>query len=123
MGPSKRSNLFDGIPDKLPKEISETLLGREGFHILRIVSQGQTTDWLTQDFNEWVVLLSGAARISFKGESHPRRMKPGDYIFIPAGCCHRVAWTDAVKKSVWLAVHHKAAGRLTKPRVKRGLRP
>jgi cupin 2 domain-containing protein len=107
MTSSKRVNLFDGIPKKLPREVSERLFHRPGSDIFRIVSQGHATDWLTQDFDEWVVLLSGAARLLFEKEGRPRKMKPGDCLFIPAGCRHRVTWTDPAQRSVWLAVHYQ----------------
>jgi cupin 2 domain-containing protein len=115
--PLQKTGLFDRIPRKLRREISQTLFQRPGLSIHRIVSQGQTTDWLTQDFDEWVVLLSGAARLLFEKEGRARSMKPGDYIHIPAGCRHRVTWTDPAKKSVWLAVHDEKV-RATRRRVR-----
>jgi cupin 2 domain-containing protein len=100
-------NLFQGIPEKIEKEISDLLLDKPGLCIRRIVSQGQTTDWLCQDTDEWVVLLKGAAKLLFKEGNREVEMGPGDHVLLPAGCCHRVAWTDPAQKTVWLAVHEK----------------
>ena len=32
-------------------------------------------------------------------------MGPGDWVWLPARCRHRVAWTDPDAPTVWLAVH------------------
>ena len=105
MKQSSVDNLFKNIPEHIDKEISEVLLERPGISINRILSQGQVTDWLEQDFDEWVVLLSGAAKLLFEEGNREISMKPGDYLNIPAGCRHRVKWTDSAQKTVWLAVH------------------
>jgi len=104
----RKSNLFVGIPRRIGKEISKALLERPGLSIRRIVSQGQATDWLSQDTDEWVVLLAGAARLLFEKGNRRVSMRPGDHVTIPAGCRHRVTWTDPDHRSVWLAVHCKA---------------
>ena len=102
-----KSNLFDGIPARLEKEIFEALVERPGLSIQRILTRGQTTDWLRQDADEWVVLLLGAAKLLFEEGGREVSMKPGDYMRIPAGYRHRVSWTDPAQKTVWLAVHYK----------------
>ena len=66
----------------------------------RIVSTGQATpagEWLVQDWDEWVDLLAGEAKLTFEGESAAREMKPGDWIIIPAGLRHRVEWTKRIR--------------------------
>ena len=60
-----------------------------------------------QDEAEWVVVLAGSDGLLFEGEAEPRILKPGDYVHIPAHARHRVAWTDAGRPTVWLAVHHR----------------
>ena len=55
-----------------------------------------------------MVLLSGAAGLLFEGEDEVRELHPGDYVLIPAHCRHRVAWTDPIEKTVWLALHFRA---------------
>nr|WP_157064218.1 cupin domain-containing protein [Methylobacterium tarhaniae] len=76
--------------------------------IERIVSTGQASPpgfWYDQPWDEWVVLLSGSAGLQIAGEPEPRRLAPGDQLFIPAHLRHRVAWTSPDAPSVWLAVH------------------
>lgn len=102
-------NLFSHIPDHAPKEIFEQLLKTPHFELKRIVSAGQTTppgEWYDPDTDEWVVLLSGGARLLYEGEEQEREMRPGDYVLIPARTRHRVEWTDPHQKTVWLALHH-----------------
>ena len=60
---------------------------------------------MIQEQNEWVVLLSGAARLRFEGED-PIEMRPGAYVNIPAHQKHRVEWTDLNVPTIWLAIHH-----------------
>ncbi|MFH2138537.1 MAG: cupin domain-containing protein [Candidatus Omnitrophota bacterium] len=102
-------NLFKYIPEKLPEEILDTLVESKDFKLERIVSQGQTTseDWLEQELQEWVILLSGRAKILFEGESALVELTPGDYLKIPAYTRHRVEWTDPQQKTVWLALHYR----------------
>ena len=107
----KKGNLFEGIPGQLPKETFETLLQAENFRLERIVSQGQSTpkgEWLEQEQDEWVVLLSGAATLSFAQDASKLNMKPGDHVHIARDCKHRVEWTDPNTKTVWLAMHYKS---------------
>ena len=61
----------------------------------RIVSTGQASlpgFWYDQPGDEFVVLLTGAARLRFEEE-------------IPAHVRHRVESTQAEPATVWLAVH------------------
>ncbi|MGB1271988.1 MAG: cupin domain-containing protein, partial [Endozoicomonas sp.] len=62
-------------------------------------------EWYDPSWSEWVVLLSGSARLTLDGQSQPVDLKPGDYLLLPAGLRHRVEWTDPDKDSIWLAVH------------------
>ena len=71
-------NLFDSAPAESSGEIFETFLrsGRQSgeFCLMRIVSTGQATpegEWLDQDDNEWALVLSGSAVISFAGDADP----------------------------------------------------
>ncbi|MGD0918540.1 MAG: cupin domain-containing protein [Thermodesulfobacteriota bacterium] len=103
-------NLFLEIPDSSKDEVFEILLKTDHFILERIVSSGQATqpgEWYDQDTNELVLLLSGRAGLLFEGEREVRVMHPGDYIHIPAHNRHRVEWTDAGWKTVWLALHYK----------------
>jgi cupin 2 domain-containing protein len=105
----KASNVFSNIPDSTTEEIFETLLKTDHFKLERIISMGQATpsgEWYDQDGNEWVMLLSGSAGLLFEGSEEVLVMKPGDYVYIPARQRHRVEWTDASQKTVWLALHY-----------------
>lgn len=100
-------NLLENLPQSAA-EIFETVCERPGIRIERIVSSGQATPegaWYDQESDEWVVLLSGSAGLQIEGEAEQRRLGPGDWLLLPAGCRHRVQWTDPEVASVWLAVH------------------
>jgi cupin 2 domain-containing protein len=103
-------NIFSRIPADLPEEKIDLLLQAPGLRLERIISAGQATpkgQWYDQDSDEWVVLLAGRAGLLFENEAKTRIMEPGDWVLIPAHCRHRVEWTDAAQKTVWLALHHK----------------
>lgn len=102
------NNLLAGIPSSLPEELFQPLLSVDGVRVERIVSDGHATppgQWYDQEGHEWVLVLSGRARLAFEGEPTARALGPGDYLFIPAHCRHRVEWTDPHEKTVWLAIH------------------
>lgn len=90
------------------EETFTDLVSEPGMRIERIVSHGQATPedtWLEQAQAEFVVLLTGAARLVFANPARVVEMKPGDWIDIPPQCRHRVDWTDETQPTVWLAVH------------------
>lgn len=106
----KVSNIFQNIPKDFKEEFFENLLENENFRIERIVSLGNITpksEWLVQEETEFVILLSGTAKLIFFENNETVYMKTGDYILIPIGTKHRVDWTDESDYSVWLAVHFK----------------
>ena len=79
------TNLFTDVPHPLPDELVTTLLEAADVRIERIVSHGHASPegfWYDQQQNEWVVLLTGAARLRFEDETVD--MKPGDFVNIPA---------------------------------------
>jgi cupin 2 domain-containing protein len=87
----------------------DTLLARPGLRIERIVSTGQASPpgyWYDQADAEWVVLLSGEARLRFEDEAEARPLGTGDWLYIAPRRRHRVDWTAADPPTVWLAVHH-----------------
>lgn len=101
-------NLLDDLPDASGAEVLDTLLARKGMRVERIVSHGQATpegEWYDQDDDEWVVVLAGTAELQLEGEAEPRRLSPGDFIYLPAHCRHRVTRTALDQPTVWLAVH------------------
>ncbi len=101
-------NIFKEIPNDLPEELTQELLRTRQATIERIVSRGHFSAagfWYDQDWDEWVLLLSGKARIEFKDEPGLIRLEAGDYLLIPAHVQHRVAWTEPQTDTIWLAVH------------------
>ncbi len=103
-------NLFTEVPHELANEQFTQLLTAPNIVIERIVSTGQASPagfWYDQEWAEWVIVLSGAARLLFENEAAPRRLKPGDYLHIPAHARHRVEWSDAEQPTVWLVVHYR----------------
>ena len=103
-------NIFQEIPTPLPEELVETLLTRKEFRIERIVSHSHASPpdfWYDQEEHEWVILLSGAARLTLEGSPEPIQLAPGDYLNIPAHRRHRLEWTHPDQDTVWLAVFYK----------------
>jgi cupin 2 domain-containing protein len=106
-------NLLAALPQDLAAEQTIELLANANVRIERIVSTGQASPpgfWYDQDWAEWVMVLAGSAGVLIDGEAEPRVLRPGDYVLIPAHRRHRVAWTQAERPTVWLAVHFRDAG-------------
>jgi cupin 2 domain-containing protein len=104
----KSENIFSSMPDNLDDESIDVLLKRENLKIERIISKGHMspdTGWYDQDDDEWVLVLKGAAVISFENDTDVN-LAVGDYVNIPANTRHRVKWTDPDTKTIWLAVHY-----------------
>ena len=107
----RTGNLRAATPSRLAQELAETLAGAPGVRIERIVSTGQASPpgvWYDQDTTEWVALLEGAAALEFAERAGLVELAPGDWIEIPAHAPHRVAWTAADTRTVWLAVHYES---------------
>jgi cupin 2 domain-containing protein len=103
-------NIFADVADKSDDEQVAELLATENVRIDRIVSTGHASPpgfWYDQDSNEWVMLLAGSAELLVEGDAQPRRLAPGDYIYLKAHQRHRIAWTDPKQPTVWLAIHHR----------------
>lgn len=102
------SNIFANIPDRLPEERFETLLQNDHVRIERIVSRNHSTPvghWYDQDWDEWILLLKGQAKLRYKNGTEDVILNPGDYLLIPAHTLHRVEWTDRNSDTIWLAIH------------------
>jgi cupin 2 domain-containing protein len=102
-------NLLSNLPATLADEALEVLAEASDIRIERIVSRGHASPagmWYDQPQTEFVVLIAGEAHLEFEGEAHPRELRAGDFLTIPAHCRHRVAWTTLETPTVWLAVHY-----------------
>ena len=91
-------------------ELVTRLLERPGLQIERIVSTGQASPpgfWYDEPDGEWVLLLSGEARLLIEREAQPRFLKAGDWLNLPPHCRHRVEWTAPDQQTVWLAVRYR----------------
>jgi cupin 2 domain-containing protein len=100
--------LADLPPAPTPGEMFDLLLQTSDVKIERIVSWGHATptgEWLDQQADEWVLLVSGGAKLRIEGKSELLEIRPGDYLFLPARLRHRVEWTEPTTPTVWLAVH------------------
>jgi cupin 2 domain-containing protein len=101
------TNLLSSLPDTSVGEITEALLSARGVRLERIVSHGQVSPpgyWYDQDEAEWVLVLSGSARLAIAGDREDRLLREGDALFLPPHCRHRVTWTDPDIPTVWLAL-------------------
>lgn len=109
-------NLFADVPDQSPEEVFDELLRGGPFKLGRIISSGQSTppdQWYDQEQDEWVILLSGGARLRFADSDETIELHPGDCLNIPAHVRHRVEWTDPKQRTVWLALHYEATDEAT----------
>jgi cupin 2 domain-containing protein len=107
--PHSPKNLLANLPHSLPEELSTVLQQGHGVRIERIVSTGHRSPdgyWYDQPEHEWVMVLTGAARIEF--EDRVIEMQSGESINIPARTRHRVEWTTPDEPTVWLAVFYEA---------------
>ena len=104
----KITHLFEPLPKDLTEEVFTDLVQTDTMRIVRIVSHGQTSPesgWYDQIDHEWVVVLKGAATLTFE-QGDDITLRPGDSIQIPAHTKHRVSWTDPTMETIWLAVHY-----------------
>ena len=106
--PLARGSLLAGLGSPQADEQVERLIDGPTVRIERIVSTGQASPpgfWYDQPDDEFVVLISGAARLRFETDDLTLELAPGDWVEIPAHVRHRVESTRAEPPTVWLAVH------------------
>ena len=104
----KTKNIFKNIPKQLPQEVFENIVLQDNLKIERIVSKGHKTpksQWYDQEDNEWVIVLTGEAILSFENSADVK-LNSGDYINIPSHTKHKVAWTTPNRETIWLAIHY-----------------
>lgn len=90
---------FDGI------ELQETIFENGYIKIERIVSSGETTDFMKSPMDEHVFLISGNAKLEFKDREIS--MKAGDYILIEKNTLHRVSYTSSDPYCLWHCIYEK----------------
>jgi len=103
-----QGKLLDDSSPPGPEESVEELVSRSGVRIERIVSHGHSSPegfWYDQDDDEWVAVIDGEADLQIEGETEPRHLGRGDWVFLPAHRRHRVVRTADEQPTVWLAVH------------------
>ncbi len=101
------------LPPPLRDEQFTPLLNSPPVRIERIVSHGQISPpgfWYDQEEGEWVMVLSGAARLLIEGAEAAIELGPGDFVNIPAHQRHRVEWTTPDEPTIWLAVFYEEQG-------------
>ncbi len=94
-------------------EVIDELMRFGRVRVERIVSRGQCSPpgfWYDQDEDEWVILLTGAARLRFEDGDRVVELGPGDAESIPAHVRHRVDWTAPDEETIWLAVFSAPGG-------------
>lgn len=102
----RHPRLLQDLPAALDAEQCDALLRRPNLRIERIVSTGQAsarTFWYDQAEHEWVIVLSGRAKLRYEQEDAEVELGPGDAAFIPAHTKHQISWTTPDEPTVWLA--------------------
>lgn len=105
--PAGDGNLLAGAPPSTGHEQVQVLLQAPGMRLERIHSCLAATPangWYEQEEHEWVLLLSGSARLQFADEPVVRDLAVGDSLLITPGRRHRVVATDPAPGTVWLAL-------------------
>lgn len=67
----KPRNIFQNLPRKMPGELFSVIAQAREIEIERIVSRGHSSPpgfWYDQDFDEWVLVLRGAAQLRLAGK-------------------------------------------------------
>lgn len=94
-------NLYENIKFSKKEEIIDYFFQNEKYTVERILSSGQTTGFMDQIEDEWVILLEGEASIMYEDDTVVY-LKRGDALFIPAHCIHRVSKTS--ENCIWIAI-------------------
>lgn len=108
-GRFRAANLFANVPNAGSTEVTEILVDGSHARIERIVSHGQASPpgfWYDQEWDEWVAVLKGRAKLRFQDRSGEVELRLGDWMNIPAHARHRVEWTDPDQDTVWLVLHY-----------------
>ncbi|MEB3264573.1 MAG: Nif11 domain/cupin domain-containing protein [Synechococcus sp.] len=105
-------NLLGGGCPAPGDESVTVLLDTPAFRLERIhscLAASPEDFWYDQAEHEWVLLLSGSARLRFADEAEARELNAGDSLWITPHRRHRVEQTDPSPGSVWLALFWREA--------------
>ncbi len=97
-------NIFDTDKLSKDKEVVDIIKQNENVKIEKIISFGQTTDWMIQDKEEFVLLIQGKAIIEYEDKSV--ELKAGDILVIKKNERHRVLYTSKNPCCIWLCVFY-----------------
>lgn len=97
-------NIFDVKNIDKTKEIVEMLKENENVRIEKIISTGQTTDWMEQEQEEFVMLIQGEAIIEYKNKK--QELSAGDTVIIKKNEKHRVVYTSENPCCIWICVFY-----------------
>ena len=98
-------NIFDVKKFDKTKEIVEILKENENVKIEKIISTGQTTDWMEQEEEEFVMLIQGEAIIEY--ENKMQELRAGDTVIIKKNEKHRVAYTSKNPCCIWICIFYE----------------
>ena len=117
MGPRTAQRIGDASGMRRGHLTDDVPLAGEEFHPLAVLGAARVEHIVSsatpdpgeqvQAWDEWVVVLRGAARLDLAGVRVD--LGAGDWLLIPAGTHHRVLATET--GTHWIAVHGGVAGR------------
>ena len=96
-------NIFESEKLSMTEEIIEILAENKDVKIERIISAGQTTDWMSDTRKEFVILVQGRATIQF--ENGKVDMSEGDTLLIEARRWHKVSYTSRDPHCIWICIY------------------
>jgi cupin 2 domain-containing protein len=105
----KINNFFNYPEININKEKFVPFLRGEKFVAEKIISNGFKSagnDWMSEDSDEWVILLKGKAKLELEN-GEVLNLKPGDSFIIPANTKHKILYTSNKPFCCWLAIHYK----------------
>jgi len=94
------------VPAARHAETFESLAVSPHVRVERIVSFGQSSPpgfWYDQHEDEFVLLLTGGARLAFD-DGKTIDLEPHGWVHVPARVRHRIEWTKPDEPTVWLAI-------------------
>ncbi|MEI7595117.1 MAG: cupin domain-containing protein [Bacteroidota bacterium] len=104
----EKDNIF-----KIEKAISieefDCILKNENIVIERIISPNSdnpNAGWYNQEWDEWVMLVQGNAKLEYDDKS-TIDLSIGDTLLIKKNTKHRVIYTFSESITIWLAIHIK----------------